>query len=804
MTSHKDQSGVVMTRQAAAVGNDEKEGIPLSRRFKRIKDTLLSAPIHLCPERALLITRYYKQFDNPREPMIIRKAKAFRYLMKNKSVRVFPDELIAGNVGTRRKSAIIQPELAGVFLCQDLLWIDKRKTAPFQISWANRFALMFRVIPYWLFRNMVVRAFRRQFGTLLRYLVEQLKATYYLINEVAGIGHFLPNYERIIQIGIQGYLKEIAQKEGDFYRAVEIACEGIVHYAGRLSDEAERRAARTKDQGRAGELREIARICRKVPLAPADTFHEAVQSLWLAHMGVCLEGINSAVSFGRIDQYLLPFYRDDLKAGRMTAFEAKEILLSFSAKATEHVFLVSDRSGKYHGGFLVAQAAIVGGVDQDGRDATNALSDLFLDVMAESGLRDPNYQARIHSGTPKAFIEKAADVARKGNGVPAFFNDETVIDALIRHGYPKREARNYGIVGCVEPTIPGKSFLSTDAALFNLPLCIELALNCGRRFRGFRRIGAQTPPVEKIDDMNGLMAAFRAQTEHMVSRLIADLKTIERGNRDFHPTPYSSMLVDGCLESAKDITAGGALFNGSGVQGVGVADTADSLAALDRVVFRDRKCSLAELRQALIRDFKKSPVLRAELQKAAKFGNDVHQPDDYAAEVVRIFHSALSRHVNCRKGPYVPGFYSSTTHVAFGELTGALPSGRKAGEPFAASLGPSNGRDQFGPTAILNSVSKIDGTLAPNGYALNLRFDREPMRGEKGRVLISSLVRGFFQKGGMELQFNVLDPEVLLEARSHPGRYPGLVVRVAGYCAYFDDLPDSVQQEIISRNRLAV
>jgi len=301
--------------------------------------------------------------------------------------------------------------------------------------------------------------------------------------------------------------------------------------------------------------------------------------------------------------------------------------------------------------------------------------------------------------------------------------------------------------------------------------------------------------------MGDVMGAFKAQLRHVTMRLISDLETIERGNRDYHPTPLSSMLVDGCLESGRDVTEGGARRNGSGVQGVGLADVADSLAALDWVVFQRRQATLEEVVAALEADFSGYEPLRGRLRSAPKFGNDDPLPDEYAAAVARTFHELLSAYENTRGGRFVPGFYSSTTHVGFGKRTGALPSGRGKGEPFAASLGCANGSDRRGPTALLKSVAKVDARLSPNGYALNLRFDPSTVAGDKGVDLLTALVKGYFRSGGMEVQLNVLDPEVLEQARAHPGRHPGLVVRVAGYCAYFDDLPDGVKDEIIERTR---
>ncbi|MFP4531981.1 MAG: pyruvate formate lyase family protein [Desulfobacterales bacterium] len=465
-----------MNQKAAKAAPD----FPL-QRFERIKQALLSEPVYLCPERALLITRYFKAHANIKEPAIIQKAKAFRHLLQHKSAYIWPDELISGNVGTMRRSAIIQPELASVFMCEELLWMDKRKTTPHPISWSDRLKLLRGVIPYWLPRNMIFKAFRSNRRHFLHYTREQLHATYYLINEAGGIGHFLPNYEKIINVGIQGYLDQLDSSGNPLHQAIRIACEGLINFAGRLSGQAYALSESETNPARKIELKEMARILSKVPLKPAGTFHEALQSLWLIHMAVCLEGLNSAVSFGRIDQYLYPFYQKDLAAGRITPESAFDLLLSFSAKTTEHMFLISERTSQYHGGYLVAQAATIGGMDTAGKDAVNDLTHLFLDVMEYAGLRDPNYMARIHADSPKEYVRRAVDVARKGNGVPGLFNDMPAIQSLVSHGFPLAEARNYGIVGCVEPSFPGKSFFSTDAGLFNLPLCLILAINQGRQ-----------------------------------------------------------------------------------------------------------------------------------------------------------------------------------------------------------------------------------------------------------------------------------------------------------------------------------
>ncbi len=773
-------------------------------RFQSIKKELLGSRVHLCPERAYLVTDYYRHHDDPSRPVIIRKAMATRHILRNKSVRVYPAELIAGNMGSYRISALMQPELSGVFMGTELPCIDKRKTTPLLMPWSDRLKLLFDIIPFWLFRNMPFRAFYPHIGKFLKYAGEQLKATFYLINEAGGIGHFLPNYEKMLRLGVRGYLDSMSGKEGGLYEAARIVCEGLLDYAGRVAAEAEKLAGEEHDEERRAELLEISRICRRVPLNPAGTLHEALQSLWLTHMAVCLEGINSAVSFGRMDQYLYPYYKSDLENGRITPDKARELLLCFSAKAAEHVFLLSEAVSQYHGGYLVVQAGIIGGMDKEGADATNDLTYIMLDVMEESGLRDPNYQARVHKGSPGHYLDRVVEAARKGNGVPALFNDEASISSLVANGYPEEEARDYAVVGCVELALPGRSFLSTDAALVNLPICLELALNRGRRYGSLFRQGALTGDPAGFRSIDDVIEAFTAQVNFIAGRLVADIQVLEKGNRDYHPTAFSSMLVDGCIESGRDVTAGGALYNSSGVQGVGVADVADSLAALHELVFRKRKYSMGQVLKALKDDFRSYPELRAELVSAPKYGNDNELPDGYAGKTAEIFYRALGRYKNTRGGNYVPGFYSVTCHVAFGGLVGALPGGRKAGEPFAASIGAGNGRDRLGPTALLNSAARIEPRLSPNGYALNLRFDPATLDGGLGIAILSALVRGFFEKGGMEVQVNVLDPVMLEDAYRHPGKYPGLVVRVAGYCAYFDDLPQGAKLEIMQRTRLKV
>ncbi|MBK5093735.1 MAG: hypothetical protein JJE48_09505, partial [Actinobacteria bacterium] len=395
-------------------------------RIETVRRDLVGTPIHLCPERAYLVTDFYKNHADPSEPITVRKARALAYVLQNKSVEIFPGELVVGNAGSSRKSCIMQPELATSFMSQELLWINRRKTNPFKSKLRDRVKLLTRVIPYWLLHSMPSRMFPGPVR-FASYVKHQLKPTYYLINEAGGIGHFLPDYEKMLRLGTSGYLETFKEKKGDIYDAARIACGALEDWAGRFADRAGSLAHAEVDPERKSELLEISRICRKVPRYPAETLHEALQSLWLTHLAVNLESLNSAVSFGRIDQYLYPYYQRDIDEGLLTREEALELLLLFSAKATEHVFLLNEMISQYHGGYLVVQAAIVGGTDREGRDAVNQLTYLFLDVMEKHRMRDPNYQARVHSGSPDEYLERALEVAREGYGVPSLFNDGAVV-----------------------------------------------------------------------------------------------------------------------------------------------------------------------------------------------------------------------------------------------------------------------------------------------------------------------------------------------------------------------------------------
>ncbi len=803
-----NSSNAASTASSEAGPGDGVGGVPeeleVSDRVQTLHREVLGARHALCTERALVITDFFKHRADPDEPMVLQKARGLAHLLEKKAVRIYPGELLVGCFTSHRVGGGLYPELHSMVVMEDLFRLEKRASNPFVVSPGDRRRLLTRVIPYWLPRFMGLRAF--PLPDALRFFAEQLKGARYMINETGGISHFVPDLETLLAGGTTGYrqvaterLEDVSPQSdaADFLRAVIIACDGLDAMAAGFATEAQRQAQETTSAVRRRELEEIASACRRVPKHPARTFQEALQGILFTQIALNMESLDNSVCPGRLDQVLYPFYRDDLEAGRIDERRAFELLGCFAVKLCEILPVFSERLTRIHGGLFNGQALIVGGTDSKGKDATNTLTYLFVQLMDKLRTRQPNYQARLHAGSPAAYRKRVALALANGAASPALYNDEVIVPILRARGVSEGDARDYAAVGCVEPVSVGRSYFSTDAALLNLPLCLELALNEGRQFGKRRRIGARTPPAEQCKGFDAVVALFETQVRYLLGRLIKDLTAIEIANARFHPTPLTSTLLRGCLEAMRDASAGGALYNASGIQGVGVVEVGDSLAALQKVVFDAGKASMSELVAACKDGFAKNPKLRARLLAAPKYGNDEPFADASVARTMKLFAAILPSGENTRGGRYAAGFYSVTTHLAFGEKVGALPSGRLGGKPFSSGLSPAHGADRSGPTAALMSLAGLPFDAAQNGANYNLQL--APWAGAAQSDAVEALTKGAFNAGCMQLQVNVLDPNVLIEARDNPGSHPGLLVRVSGYSAYFDDLTPQVQQEVIDR-----
>jgi formate C-acetyltransferase len=454
----------------------------------------------------------------------------------------------------------------------------------------------------------------------------------------------------------------------------------------------------------------------------------------------------------------------------------------------------------YFEGLLTTQAVTIGGIDREGVDTTNDMTYLILEATKNVGLPLPNVHVRIHQKSPSHLMREIAAVIASGANNIAIFNDETIVKSWERQGIPKEEARNYATVGCVELAPFGNSFTSSDAALFNLAMCLELALNNGETLLLGAELGLKTGDSMQFQSMDDVIQAFREQVSYLVKLMAEGSVCFEELNIEMMPTPLLSLCVEDCFENGQDITTGSARYNFTGVQGVGMADVADSFAAIDQLVFKEKKVTMKELITALRDGFEDHEPLRQLLQnKAPKYGNDEKFVDDYAQLVARIYSEEVEKHKNIRGGSFISGMYSVTTHVAFGLFTGALPSGRLPSTPLSNGASPAISAPSKGLTAVLNSVTSIDYTLYPNGVAFTLALDPSFVEGEEGLISLISLLNSYVELGGMHIQFNLIDPEVLLEAQTNPSSYRNLIVRVAGYSAYYVDLGKAVQDEIIGR-----
>ncbi len=746
-------------------------------------------------ERAIHYTEYWKRKADKNASPCLLNVGALAYHLEKRSIRVHPGELIVGSHTEHRIGAICHIEKAGTIMLEDLFRFEKRQTNPLRLERGTKRALLRSAIPYWLNRNVAMRSFPLR--KRLEYSRDQLRAAHFVINEAGGVAHFLPDYEQVIRLGTDGLRAKVRQRidqggideEGlDYLEGSLIGLTAIERFADRYRDEA-------GHQGRD----DVVEVLSQVPRRPARNLREALQLIWFFQLLIQIESLDQGVSLGRMDQYLYPLFCEEKKQPDFDADQVRDLFAAFCIKLSEVIPLFSNRVTEYFGGLPTGQVVCVGGLDAAGNDCTNELTYLLLDVMEGFKTRQPNWHARIGARSGDVYLRRVVEIVAGGGGSPALYNDDTIIPAMVERGVDASKAWNYATVGCVEPALQGQSFTSSDAAIFNLAIGLELLLGGGRRLeRGDVR---ERPWLRRIKSTAELLQRLEEETNERILGMKHSLDAIERTNAKFFPTPLSSLTIGGCIENATDSTRGGAWYNASGIQGVGVADLANSLAVIEKLVFQEGQYTLEDLANACATDFEGRELLRARARKIAAFGNDDPLVDDLANEVVSLFDRCVSQHTNTRGGRWMPGFYSMTCHQGFGKQMAALPSGRLAGRPLADGLAPVDGSDRLGPTASLNSVAKLDHRRFGNGINLNVKFDSATVAGQEGRGALEALIRGYFAQGGMQLQINVLDAGILKRAMEDPDSHRSLLVRISGYCAYFVDLTPGMQQELIDRTR---
>jgi len=784
----------------------------MTARTDRLRAESLAAVPTLCTERAELLTDFYRQHEG-RHPAPVLRALAFAHLCVHKTIHIGPDELIVGERGSAPKATPTFPELT-CHSDEELRILDDRPRTSYAVSDAARAVYREQIIPYWRGRSLRDRIFA---ALPLEWHEAYAAGIFTEFMEQRAPGHTVADgkiYRRGMldfKAEIAGALAALGAKTGpdadpessarrDQLRAMEIAAGAVILLAERHAAVAEQRAADEPDQQRRTELERIAAICRRVPAREPRDFWEALQMYWFCHLAVITE-LNGwdAYSPGHLDQHLEPFYGRGVSSGALSSDQARELLECFFIKFNNHpappkVGVTAAESSTY-----TDFASInLGGLRRDGGDGVSEVSFLLLEVIEELHLLQPSNNVQISHLTPDRFLMAACGVIRRGFGFPSVFNADTVVAELTRQGKSSEDAREGGTSGCVEAGAFGKeAYILTG--YFNLPKILELALNDGVDPRTGQRLGPRTGQADRLSTFPGLLDAWRRQLRHFIDLKISGNRIIERLYAESMPAPFLSVITDDCIARGLDYNAGGARYNTSYIQGVGIGTLTDSLAALRKHVYEDRTCSLPELLTALRDDFAgREPLRQRLLNKSPKWGNDDDAADDLMREAFAAFYRAVEGRPNGRGGRYHINMLPTTCHVYFGSVLGAGPDGRHAGRPLSEGISPVQGRDRHGPTAVMRSAAKMDH-VKTGGTLLNLKFTPEVLATEEALTKLAALIRTYFGLGGHHVQFNVVGAETLRQARRDPEANRGLIVRVAGYSDYFCDLSVALQEEIITR-----
>ncbi len=828
--------------------------IPKSPRITRLVDHLYEKMPVIESARAKLITESYMETEG--EPIITRRAKAFAHILRNIPIIIRDEELIVGSSTLAPRGCQTYPEYSFQWLEDELDTVETRSADPFYIAEETKEDLR-KVHKYWKGKTTSELATAYMAPEAITAIDHNIFTPgNYFYN---GVGHVTVKYEEVLEIGYEGIIAK-AQKELDgckvgdenyakkshFLNAVILSCQAVIEYAQRYAELALEMADRCQDQARKQELLVIARNCSRVPAKGATGFYEACQSFWFVQQLIQLESSGHSISPGRFDQYMYPYYRKDMDNGNISREYAQELMDCIWVKLNDLNKCRDAASAEGFAGYSLFQNLIAGGQDKDGNDVTNDLSFMSIQASVHVHLPQPSLSVRVWNGTPHEFLIKAAELTRTGIGLPAYYNDEVIIPALQNRGLSLADAREYNIIGCVEPQKAGKTDGWHDAAFFNMCRPLELVFSNGMD-RGVQ-VGVQTGDVTDMATFDEFYDAYKKQMEYCISLLVNADNAIDVAHAERCPLPFLSCMVDDCMKSGKSVQEGGAVYNFTGPQGFGIANMADALFAVRRLVYEEKKFTMAELKEALAWNYGKGldaqsaadvaeTVLR-EMSKAGqtidaqtaasmisglvgmkpepakaarfeeihnlieevpKFGNDIPEVDYFARDVAYTYTKPLQNYKNPRGGMYQAGLYPVSANVPLGGQTGATPDGRYAHTPVADGVSPSAGKDVKGPTAAATSVSRLDHFIVSNGTLFNQKFHPSALSGREGLEKFVALIRSYFDQKGMHMQFNVVDRDTLLDAQKHPEKYKHLVVRVAGYSALFTTLSRSLQDDIIRR-----
>lgn len=784
--------------------------IPVFPRVQRLKKELIEKEASMCIQRAILITEAYQEHEN--QPIIIKRALALKKILSEIPIFFQDCSLIVGHPASTLRGAEIFPEMSVHWMKEELDDFETRPHNRLKVSSEDKKMIRAHIYSYWKGKTVCDRLItcRNQF-------VQSATDCGLISNthQWGALGHVALDFEKVLKIGFSGIKEEIQKRKSalditdpnylyadQFYRAGEMICDAVLIFANRYSDLAKEIAMRVKDPKRKAELERISGICKHVPNNPARDFYEALQCFWFVQLIPQIEANGYSITPGRFDQYLYPYLEQDLKRGHLKIIDAQELLECLWLKFNEIIRVDDKGAAAINAGYASGQNLVISGVNERGDDSSNLLSYMCLVANQHVGLGQPNFTVRLHKKTPKNFLKKVAENIGNGNGMPQVLNDEVIIPGLLR--IEKRitlsEARNYIPVGCDEIAVKGM-WARSNGGYLNFAKILELTLNEGRCALSGNPSGLIPENLDKLTSFKKFLRSFQDMLIKGIKIQVAEANYTDIVHRDLVPLPFVSLLVPGCIERGRDVTQGGARYNFTGPVGVGAATTGDSLMAIKRIVFQEKKKTLKEFSIVLNQNFQDEEILRQYIMNhLPKFGNDDDEVDGFVVFLTSSYFKHLEKYRNTRGGKFIPALYSVTAQIGLGNKTGATPDGRLSGEPLSDGLSPMYGRSSLGPTAALKSVTKVELGKAINGVIVNQRLTSTLLKSKIGIDRFTQLLQSFVQLGGFHWQFNIISSDILLDAQKNPEKYRDLVVRVAGYSAIFIELSKKAQDSIIARN----
>ena len=775
-----------------------------------ILDAYEEATPTVCLARARAVTAAFA--DNADAPAVIRKACAFKTICKRIPVHIFHGECIVGASGAHRRSAGVSPEVSWQWIRDEIGTIDAREQDPYAIDPEDRRELVEEILPFWRGRS-IEEAF-------LARLPEETAAiavdTGIVDNDSkwrCAVGEVTPDYQDILFAkGFNGIIDDARDHlrqldhtvaadigKADFYRAIITCAEGIIGLAERYAVAAGRQALKENDPRRKAELLAIADNCRIVPANPPQTFWQAVQMVWFVQLGNTLFENAVALNLGRFDQYMYPYYARDLAQGRITAERAQTLINALWIKLSEWVWFVSKNTASYFAGYSAFQNLTVGGRKADGTDGTNDLTTMCLKASRTVRLHQPGLSVRLHPDAPPELMIAVCELVREGTGFPAIHNDRVGAQMLSGVGLAPDDALDWSNCGCV---VPHSRKISewTSACNINLAAGIEFVFTDGRNRRLDRVMGRKTGPIETFADFDKVKNAYFDQLAHMIRHAVIATLVAQQVQAELAPRPYFSTFTEGCMESGRDLVQGGARYMvGPVLTGVGIADAANALAAIEQLVFERQEIDLATLAEALERNWEGFAALRHKAQACPKFGNDDDRVDRFAIEISNFYHQEIRRYTDIYGSAFNSAFMGISNYIPAGKAVGATPCGRLAGDPLTEGCSPHAGTDVTSPTAAMRSTAKIHHGRHAGGTLLNIKLSPQPLANDRDLAKLAALIRGYFELDAFHVQFNVFDRDTLLAAQCSPADHRHLLVRVAGYSARFVNLSREVQDAIIQR-----